>query len=119
MRWELLLVYVSVANAFSLPFSLQFLAGSSSNPAPPTPAPKNSYDASKTVAIIGAGAGGSSAAFFISKAKERYGLDVDVHVYEKSDYVGGSTCLSYVQCAPYHRLTLLYREYHSPSLRRP
>jgi prenylcysteine oxidase/farnesylcysteine lyase len=52
------------------------------------------YDASKTVAIIGAGAGGSSAAFFISKAKERYGLDIDVHVYEKNDYVGGSARVS-------------------------
>jgi len=41
------------------------------------------------VAIIGAGAGGSSAAFWISKAKERFGLDVAVDVYESSDYVGG------------------------------
>lgn len=44
------------------------------------------------IAIIGAGAGGSSAAFWISKAKERYGLDVEVDVYEKEAYVGGSTC---------------------------
>lgn len=95
MRWELLLVYVTAANAFSLPFSFPFLAGSNQVQTQEVPKlmPKSSYDASKTVAIIGAGAGGASAAFFISKAKERYGLDLDVHVYDKSDYVGGSTCV--------------------------
>ncbi|KAH9926192.1 uncharacterized protein B0H18DRAFT_1006933 [Fomitopsis serialis] len=40
------------------------------------------------VAIIGAGAGGSSAAFWIAKAKERYGLDVEMDLYERNDYVG-------------------------------
>jgi prenylcysteine oxidase / farnesylcysteine lyase len=45
---------------------------------------------SPRIAIIGAGAGGSSAAFWISKAKERYGLDVAIDIYERSDYVGGS-----------------------------
>jgi len=43
------------------------------------------------IAIIGAGAGGSSAAFWISKAKERYGVDVEVDVYEKETYIGGRT----------------------------
>ncbi|KAF8898341.1 Prenylcysteine lyase-domain-containing protein [Infundibulicybe gibba] len=41
------------------------------------------------VAIIGAGAGGSSAAFWISKAKERFGVDVEVDVYEQEAYIGG------------------------------
>jgi prenylcysteine oxidase/farnesylcysteine lyase len=49
--------------------------------------------ATRRVAVIGAGAGGSSAAFWIGKAKERYGLDVEVDVYERSDYVGGRECL--------------------------
>jgi prenylcysteine oxidase/farnesylcysteine lyase len=44
---------------------------------------------SPRIAIIGAGAGGSSAAFWISKAKERHGLDVAIDVFERSDYVGG------------------------------
>ena len=44
---------------------------------------------SPRIAIIGAGAGGSSAAFWIAKAKERYGLDVVVDIFERSDYVGG------------------------------
>lgn len=41
------------------------------------------------VAIIGAGAAGSSAAFWIGKANERYGLDIQVDVYEKSNKIGG------------------------------
>ena len=89
MRWGIFLLFVGVVNALSFPFSWPFLA-QGSHPAPSSP-PKDSYDPHKTIAIIGAGAGGSSAAFFISKAKERYGLDLDVHVYEKSNYVGGST----------------------------
>jgi NAD(P)-binding Rossmann-like domain len=42
------------------------------------------------VAIVGAGAAGSSAAFWISKAAERLGKDIAVDVYESSDYIGGS-----------------------------
>jgi len=41
------------------------------------------------VAIIGAGAGGSSTAFFIAKAKQRYGVDIDIHIYDKNEFVGG------------------------------
>jgi len=41
------------------------------------------------LAIVGAGAAGSSAAFWISKAKERFGLDIDIDVYERNDYIGG------------------------------
>ncbi|KAJ3575893.1 hypothetical protein NP233_g794 [Leucocoprinus birnbaumii] len=51
--------------------------------------------ASPRVAIIGAGAGGSSAAFWISKAKERFGLDIDVDVYERNDYIGGRSTVVY------------------------
>lgn len=41
------------------------------------------------VAIIGAGAGGSSAAFWLSKVRERLGVDVSVDVFERADYIGG------------------------------
>jgi prenylcysteine oxidase/farnesylcysteine lyase len=43
------------------------------------------------VAIIGAGAGGSSAAYWIKRAKDRIapGTPIDVTVYEKSNYIGG------------------------------
>jgi hypothetical protein len=44
---------------------------------------------SPRIAIIGAGAGGSSAAFWIAKAKERYGLDIAIDIYERNDYIGG------------------------------
>ncbi|OAX43623.1 FAD/NAD(P)-binding domain-containing protein [Rhizopogon vinicolor AM-OR11-026] len=57
---------------------------------------------SPRIAIIGAGAGGSSAAFWISKAKERYGINVEIDVYERSDYVGGRTTVIY----PYNDTTL-------------
>jgi hypothetical protein len=42
------------------------------------------------VAIVGAGAGGTSAAFWIAKAKERFGLDVEIDVYERESHIGGS-----------------------------
>lgn len=49
---------------------------------------------STRIAIIGAGAAGSSAAFWIAKARERYGLDVEVDIYEKEGYIGGRECFS-------------------------
>jgi hypothetical protein len=42
------------------------------------------------IAIIGAGAGGLSVAYWISNAKERHGMNVQVDVYERNNYVGGS-----------------------------
>ncbi|KAF5355736.1 hypothetical protein D9756_004026 [Leucocoprinus leucothites] len=54
------------------------------------------------VAIIGAGAGGSSAAFWISKAQERFGLDIDVDIYERSSYIGGRSTVVY----PYENTSL-------------
>ncbi|KAH9964500.1 hypothetical protein BC827DRAFT_1265775 [Russula dissimulans] len=61
-------------------------------PGPPKPIP--TLDVVPTsrlpsIVIIGAGAGGSSAAFWISKAKKRFGLDVGIDIYERSDYIGG------------------------------
>ncbi|PPQ78142.1 hypothetical protein CVT24_006425 [Panaeolus cyanescens] len=41
------------------------------------------------IAIIGAGAGGSSAAFWISKAMKRSNLSASIDVYEQSSYIGG------------------------------
>lgn len=45
------------------------------------------------IAIIGAGAGGSSAAFWIAKAKERTQVVVEIDVYEREGYVGGRVYL--------------------------
>ncbi|KAG9083440.1 hypothetical protein FS749_006028 [Ceratobasidium sp. UAMH 11750] len=46
---------------------------------------------SPKVAIIGAGAGGSSAAYWISLAKRRIspGTQLDIDVYDKNNYIGG------------------------------
>ncbi|KAG8908357.1 hypothetical protein FRB99_007284 [Tulasnella sp. 403] len=41
------------------------------------------------IAVIGAGAGGSSSAWWINKAKERHGFDVEVHIFDKNTYIGG------------------------------
>jgi prenylcysteine oxidase/farnesylcysteine lyase len=47
------------------------------------------------IAIIGAGAGGSSSAFWISKAKERFGVDVEIDVYDSNGYIGGRSTIVY------------------------
>lgn len=75
------------ALAFQLPFEIPFLKQTAPKQTPILP--DDSPNASPRIAIIGAGAGGTSAAFWISKAKERFGLDVEVDVYDKADYVGG------------------------------
>lgn len=85
------LIAASVSHAFQLPFNI---AGFWSQVSAPS-----SIDTellrSPRVAIIGAGAGGSSAAFWIAKAKERHGLDVAVDIYERSDYIGGRKLLQF------------------------
>ncbi|KAF8504494.1 FAD/NAD(P)-binding domain-containing protein [Russula emetica] len=88
------LVVASVSHAFQFPFDLNSLRRltrpqtplSDAVPVPPR---------SPRVAIIGAGAGGSSAAFWIAKAKERNGLDVAVDIYERNDYIGGRNTTVY------------------------
>ncbi|KDQ54837.1 hypothetical protein JAAARDRAFT_37950 [Jaapia argillacea MUCL 33604] len=87
MRWFLALSLAGAAHAFELSSLLPFLKPSS-HPTPATAGPH-------TVAIIGAGAAGSSAAFWISKAKERYGLDIEVDVYDKESYIGGRSTVVY------------------------
>jgi len=87
-------VAAGTAQALSLPFRLPswLWFGSTSN-ALTTDSGKPWYNASKTVAIVGAGAGGSSTAFFVAKAKQRYGVDIDIHIYDKNEFVGGGESL--------------------------
>jgi prenylcysteine oxidase/farnesylcysteine lyase len=81
----ILLLTLRVSSAFQLPFKLEVpffkakLALDDPEPIATTP----------RIAIIGAGAGGSSAAFWISKAQERFGADIEIDVYEKESYIGG------------------------------
>lgn len=79
------------AYAFQLPFSIPFFGGSQT-PLTAPQLPDTDTTVPNRIAIIGAGAGGSSAAFWIAKAKERHGLDVEVDVYDKNAYVGGREC---------------------------
>lgn len=86
MRTLTLLAFIAapLSRAFQFPFdiwSTKHQLPLSPDVVPPRP---------PRIAIIGAGAGGSSAAFWIAKAKERHGLDVAIDIYERSDYVGGS-----------------------------
>lgn len=63
------------------------------------------------IAIIGAGAGGTSAAFWISKAKQRFGVDVEVDVYERESYIGGSEYSSFPTCYLGSNVMQLSRKY--------
>ena len=72
--------------AFQLPFKLPFFQAQ--DDAHQLVAPSDSK--SPRVAIVGAGAAGSSAAFWISKAKERFGFEVEVDVFDRESYIGGS-----------------------------
>ncbi|KAL1664030.1 Prenylcysteine lyase-domain-containing protein [Schizophyllum commune] len=90
-----LLLLPLACSAFQLPFRVPFLSSNSLvEPEAPSGIPR--------IAIIGAGAGGSSAAFWIAKAKERFGLEVEVDVYERESYVGGRSTTVY----PYNDTTL-------------
>ncbi|KAJ3826223.1 Prenylcysteine lyase-domain-containing protein [Lentinula raphanica] len=89
MRSLLFLSLVSTSLALQLPFKVPFFQSTSpqedDEPVRGTP----------RVAIIGAGAAGSSAAFWISKAQERFGVDVEVDVYEKTSHIGGRSLTIY------------------------
>ena len=82
----LALLSAPLCHAFQLPFEIGNIWSTTHKvPQVPDPTPPSS----PRIAIIGAGAGGSSAAFWIAKAKERHGLDVAIDIFERSDYVGG------------------------------
>jgi hypothetical protein len=85
MKSLVFLLILPYVLAFELPFGVSALFSSKATKNT-TAIPSSS---TPRIAIIGAGAGGSSAAFWISKAKERFGLDVQVDVYEAADYIGG------------------------------
>jgi len=87
---SLLLLAGSASAAFQLPFLNQLWPSS-----PQTKLEIGDSSQSSRIAIIGAGAGGSSAAFWIAKAKERYGLDVEVDIYDRNSYIGGRSTTVY------------------------
>jgi len=83
---------VFLPSTIALQFTFKLPVFFSSNPVATQPTDSLVSNVSR-VAIVGAGAGGSSAAFWISKAKERFGLQVEIDVYETNGYVGGRELL--------------------------
>lgn len=80
---------IGASNAFEFPFAIPFFSAK----VPSVQVDSTPLNVTPRIAIIGAGAGGSSSAFWISKAKERFGLDVEVDVFEQSSYIGGRKCV--------------------------
>lgn len=54
-------------------------------------APVHGVSEVKNVAIIGAGAAGSSAAYHLQKYAEEEGLSINITIFEKTDHIGGRT----------------------------
>ncbi|KAF8446323.1 FAD/NAD(P)-binding domain-containing protein [Boletus edulis BED1] len=75
---------ISTSIAFQLPFKLPFFKSSQT-----IVVEEQVASTIPRVAVIGAGAAGSSAAFWISKAKQRFEIDIEVDVYERAPYIGG------------------------------
>nr|BAH22596.1 hypothetical protein [Pholiota nameko] len=93
MRLHTLLILLPCSLAFQIqfPFKVSELFSKTLS----TQAEEADVSTTHRIAIIGAGAGGSSASFWISKAKERFGLDVEIDVYERNDYIGGRSTIVY------------------------
>ncbi|KAI8306496.1 hypothetical protein K4K61_004423 [Colletotrichum sp. SAR11_59] len=61
-------------------------------PATETEVETVAFDSSvKQVAIIGAGAGGSAAAYYLQQYAEADGIEVNITVFEKTNHIGGRT----------------------------
>ncbi|KAH6677448.1 Prenylcysteine lyase-domain-containing protein [Halenospora varia] len=83
--WNLVLVG-SVLCGQSLGFFWPFTAFAATNAINTTPGANYT---GRRVAIIGAGAGGSSTAYYLQQFAERSGVEVDITVFERASYVGG------------------------------
>ncbi|KAF4631191.1 hypothetical protein G7Y89_g6938 [Cudoniella acicularis] len=82
--WNLVLI-ITVLCGQSIGFFWPFTAFAATNAVDSGP----DADASRRVAIIGAGAGGSSAAYYLQQFAEQSGVELNITVFEKSSYVGG------------------------------
>ena len=83
--------WVQVAGAFKLPFHIPWVSAALGEDEQ-KPLTLSHEALSSRIAVIGAGAGGSAAAFWVGKAKERFGLDVEIDVFDSNPYIGGRTC---------------------------
>ena len=93
MRWSVFFVLPgALALNFQLPFKFPNLFASTIAPITTTAHSEDVPSPIPRIAIIGAGAGGSSAAFWLSKARTRLKVNFEIDVYESSDYIGGREC---------------------------
>ncbi|PFH54745.1 hypothetical protein AMATHDRAFT_72501 [Amanita thiersii Skay4041] len=100
MRLLLLLPFIPYTLALEFPFKIPYFFNAKVRISEPSH--RSTTPTTPKVAIIGAGAAGTSAAFWLSKAKERFGINVDIDIYEQSSYVGGRSTVVY----PYSDTTL-------------
>lgn len=115
---SLILLTASLSHAIQLPFDIGRFWPSNISPSEPPPVVETTQRPPR-IAIIGAGAGGSSAAFWIAKAKERSGINVEIDIYERNDYIGGRESLfmrilpmlvlSFLEGAPRYTRTITRR----------
>ena len=82
------------ALAFELPFGIGKLFASTIAPTIITGHLEDGSSPVSRIAVIGAGAGGSSAAFWLSKARARLGVNFEIDIYERGSYIGGRECPS-------------------------
>ena len=83
--------WVQVAEGFKLPFHLPWVHANHGEQTPIQITTTDDGQPLNRIAVIGAGAAGSTAAFWVAKAKERYGLDIEIDVFDSNPYIGGST----------------------------
>ncbi|KAF8167814.1 Prenylcysteine lyase-domain-containing protein [Crassisporium funariophilum] len=104
MRWSLstALLLLPSTLAFEFPFNLANFFKPTNIVGAITHTEHVPASTTPRIAIIGAGAGGSSAAFWIFQAKNRFGIDVKVDVYESRNYIGGRSTVVY----PYDNTSL-------------
>lgn len=104
------ILYISLITpsiALQFPFKLPFLKSAQT-----ILVEEQVVNATPRIAIIGAGAAGSSAAFWISKGKQRSQIDVEVDVYERASYIGGREC-HVPQHASFINTSVIPREHNS------
>ena len=87
------LALLANANAFKISSAIDWLYSGAAHAV-------SSDVVSHKVAVVGAGAAGSSSAFWIAKAKSRSSVAVEVDVYEKEAYVGGREQFVYLELHP-------------------
>jgi prenylcysteine oxidase/farnesylcysteine lyase len=96
MKWLIFKLFVLPgALAFDFPFGFAKLFASTIAPTTISGHLDDVRSPMPRIAIIGAGAGGSSAAFWLSKAKARLEVNFEIDVYESRGYIGGRECPSF------------------------